>query len=262
VIVDTHCHLNFNSFDVDLDDVLSRARSVGVERIVVPAIDLQTCEEVIYLSVDIPEVYAAIGIHPNDCAGFTLRDIDRLHELAKQPKIVAIGEIGLDKYHDDVDLEQQIYAFEAQLDLANALDLPVLVHNREADDEITQVINKWISSCSSQKDRGIMHAFSSSIDFAMHVTNLGFSLGVAGPITYKNAGEKRNIFSTIDRAKIVLETDAPFLSPVPFRGKRNEPAYTTYIADELANLWDITPDQVYEITTNNAARIFQWINLK
>lgn len=226
-----------------------------------PAIDLQTCEEVIDLSTRIPEVYASIGIHPNDCACFSLGDLDRLHALANHPKIVAIGEIGLDKYHDNVPMEQQKFAFEAQLDLANSLNLPVLVHNREADDEITQVINKWVSTCTIEEPRGIMHAFSSSIDCAMHFINKGFILGVAGPITYKNAREKRTIISQIDRGKIVIETDAPFLSPVPYRGKRNEPAYTTCIAEMLACLWNITPDQVNEITTTNAARIFKWTNL-
>jgi TatD DNase family protein len=265
VIIDTHCHLNFSLFNDDLDDVLSRARSAGVVRIVVPAIDLKTCVEVVELSQRIPEVYAAIGVHPNDSAGFSLRDIDQLHDLAQNEKVVAVGEIGLDKHHDDVPLSQQIFAFEAQLALAKDLHLPILVHNREADEEIHLVLEKWLKQPGTISDPqpsvGIMHAFSSSLDFARSMLELGFLLGAAGPITYKNADERREVFIAVDKNTVVLETDAPFLSPKPHRGKRNEPAFTTYIAEELSRLWEIPLTDVLEITTRNAARIFQWTNL-
>jgi len=266
VIIDTHCHLNFDSFKEDLDDVLNRARSAGIIRIVVPAIDSTTSEEVLELSSRIPEVYAAIGIHPNDCAGFTLKDIDRLHDLAKNPKVVAIGEIGLDKYHDDVPLSEQIVALEAQLDLAGTLKLPVLVHNRDADHEIETLLARWFLPDNEQQIHtrmpvGIMHAFSSSSQFAQRVISLGFYLGIAGPITYRNAGNKRDAIKSLDCNKIVLETDAPFLTPHPFRGKRNEPANIAIIAEEVARLWEVPLARVHEITTSNAARIFQWTHL-
>jgi TatD DNase family protein len=265
VIIDTHCHLNFDSFKGDLDDVLSRARSVGVERIVVPAIDLKTSIEVIEFSQRIPEVFAAIGIHPNEAANFSLKDIDKLHDLSQNEKIVAIGEIGLDKYHQDVPLKQQILAFEAQLELANVLKLPVLVHNREADMEIGNILSKRINHSidieKSGRNAGIMHAFSSSEDFAAFVIDLGFAIGAAGPITFKNAEERRKPFSVNNKDYTVLETDAPFLSPQPHRGKRNEPAFTILIAKELARIWDLSLSDVLEITTKNAARIFQWTNL-
>jgi len=260
VIIDTHCHLNFNLFDDDLAEVVSRARLAGVGRIVVPATDIQTSLEAIELSQQIPEVYAAVGIHPNDSTDFSLRDIDRLHDLAKNPKVVAVGEIGLDRFHDDVDLPRQIIAFEAQLELAKELKLPVLVHNREADQEIGPLLEKWFHP-DEHKSSGIMHAFSSSLDFARSVIELGFSLGVGGPITYKNAEDKRQVFRIIEKDKIVIETDAPFLSPQQKRGKRNEPAYTIYVAEELSRIWEIPLADVMDTTTRNAARIFKWNNL-
>jgi TatD DNase family protein len=262
VLIDTHCHLYFNSFKEDLEEVLDRARSADVARIVVPATDIPSCMEVIELSQRIPEVYAAIGIHPNDAGSFSLHDVDCLKDLAREPKVVAIGEIGLDIYHDDVDMKRQIVAFEAQLDLAEELNLPVLIHNRDADEQVGKILRKWtngnVASTKSRPVKGIMHAFSSSESFARFVLDIGFFVGAAGPITFKNAGERREVFRKIDLEKIVLETDAPFLTPQPFRGKRNEPSYTKFIAEEFSRLWDLPISEVHSITTKNAARIFQW----
>jgi TatD DNase family protein len=260
VIVDTHCHLNFNLFHDDLLDVLARARDCGVVRIIIPAIDVASSLEAIELSHKYSEIYAAVGIHPNDASGFTLRDIDKLHDLTSDPRVIAIGEIGLDKYHDDVELAVQIAAFEAQLDLARSVHLPVLVHNREADEEMGNVLVKWFSN-KADKDAGILHAFSSSLDFARDAVAMGFSLGFGGPVTYKSAESKRQVLREINHERVVIETDAPFLSPQPKRGKRNEPAFTVFIAEEIARIWTTTIDEVMELTTQNAARIFQWNNM-
>ncbi|NMB58346.1 MAG: TatD family hydrolase [Chloroflexi bacterium] len=260
MIIDTHCHLNFNLFQDDLPEVLSRARDCGVGRIVVPATDLASSHQAIELSHKYPEVYAAVGIHPNDCDRFTIADVDKLQELALDPQVVAIGEIGLDKYHDDVDLPVQQTAFEAQLDLALSLNLPVLLHNREADEEMKSTLQRWYDGKTNSRT-GILHAFSSPIEFAWFAINLGFYLGFGGPITYKNSGSKKEIISEIRRDRVVLETDAPFLSPQTKRGKRNEPSFTVFIAEEVANIWKTSFTEVAEITTQNAARIFQWNNL-
>jgi TatD DNase family protein len=192
VIIDTHCHLNFNLFHDDLPDVLARARECGVGRIVVPATDIASSEEAIELSRQYPEIYAAVGIHPNDSADFSPRDIDRLHDLALDPKVVAIGEIGLDKYHDDVDLAVQMTAFESQLELARSINLPVLIHNRETDQEMEIVLNRWFNGTTKSR-KGILHAFSSSLQFAKTAVEMGFYLGIGGPVTYKNAGSKRQV---------------------------------------------------------------------
>jgi TatD DNase family protein len=260
VIIDTHCHLNFNLFHDDLSDVLARARECGVGRIIVPATDIASSQEAIELGHKYPEIYAAVGIHPNDAAGFSLRDIDRLHDLASDPRVIAIGEIGLDKYHDDVDLPVQICAFEAQLELARSISLPVLIHNREADLEMDSILHHWFHDQVPEKT-GILHAFSSSVEFARSSVEMGFYLGFGGPITYKNAGSKPQVLREIHKDRIVLETDAPFLSPQQKRGKRNEPAFTVFVAEEIARIWETSLDVVKEITTQNAARIFQWNNL-
>ncbi len=265
MIVDTHCHLNFDIFQQDLIEVLNRAKVAGVGAIVIPATDLSSSREIVDFCQSDPFLFGAVGIHPNEALNFQQKDIDFLRQLAGNEKIVAIGEIGLDKYHHDVELPQQINAFEAQLELAEELNLPVIIHNREADSEMVKILTKWIE----KKERkpsltdpvGIMHAFSSPQEIAQCFYELGFSLGIAGPVTYKNAMDKREVLRVIDRERIVVETDAPFLSPVPFRGKRNEPAYTSHIVDEISRVWGISSAEVEEITTRNAFRIFKWTNL-
>ncbi len=260
MIIDTHCHLNFNLFQDDLPDVLSRARDCGIGRIVVPATDLASSHEAIELSHKYPEIFAAVGIHPNDASGFTLTDVDKLHELALDPRVVAIGEIGLDNYHDDVEMPVQMAAFEAQLDLARSSNLPVLIHNREADKEMKASLQKWYEGLTNTRT-GILHAFSSPLEFARFAVDTGFFLGFGGPVTYKNSGSKKEVISEIRRDRVVLETDSPFLSPQPKRGRRNEPSFTVFIAEEIADIWKTSFSDVAEITTQNAARIFQWNNL-
>ncbi len=260
MIIDTHCHLNFNLFQDDLPDVLSRARDCGIGRIVVPATDLASSHEAIELSHKYPEIYAAVGIHPNDASGFTFAGVDKLHELALDPRVVAIGEIGLDNYHDDVEMPVQMSAFEAQLDLARSINLPVLIHNREADNEMKATLQNWYEG-ETRTRTGILHAFSSSLEFARFAVDAGFYLGLGGPVTYKNSASKKEVISEIRRDRVVLETDAPFLSPQPKRGKRNEPSFTVFIAEEIAKIWETSFTEVTEITTQNAARIFQWNNL-
>ncbi len=265
MLIDTHCHLNFNSFNTDLEEVIKRARIAGIVRMVVPAIDLSTCDEVLDLGQQFKEIFPAIGIHPNDSNDFILRDIDRLFQMVQNSKVVAVGEIGLDAYHQDVAIKQQMISFEAQLDIANELDLPVLIHNRDADEWVEKCLTKWIirrkNKSGKEHAAGIMHSFSSSLGFAQRVIEMGFYIGASGPVTYKNAQERRNIFQKIPRDKVVLETDAPFLTPHPFRGKRNEPSYVKYIADEFSRMWDMSQEDVQKQTTTNAARIFRWNEL-
>ncbi len=265
MLVDTHCHLNFHSFTIDLDDVLERARIAGIIRMVVPAIDVPTSVEVIELSRKIPEIYPAVGIHPNESITFSMNDLDRLHTMIMEEKVVAIGEIGLDAYHQDVDMKHQIIAFEAQLDLADELELPVIIHNREADKMILEVLQRWLirkkTPIINENVTGIMHSFSSPLDFAKEVIEMGFYVGASGPVTFKNTRDRREVFGHIPREKVVLETDAPFLTPHPFRGKRNEPSYLQYIAEEFARIWQLPVEEVKEITTRNAARIFKWNDL-
>jgi TatD DNase family protein len=266
VIVDTHCHLNFNFYKEDLSDVLYRAKEAGIGRMVVPAIDLETSREVIDLSRDFSEIYAAVGVHPNEAKHFSPENIDTLRILAAGEKVVAIGEIGLDNYHKDVPIEKQIQVFNAQLQLAAELSLPVLIHNREADCEIEKCLTDWKSILEAMNspllnNSGILHAFSSDLDFAKKGITLGFQIGAAGPLTFRNASERQFTFQNLPLEKVIIETDSPFLSPHPFRGKRNEPANCVLIVKKLAELWHLSEEEVAKITTNNASRIFRWIEL-
>jgi len=267
VIVDTHCHLNFNSFREDLPEVLQNARAAGIRRIVVPAIDIETSREVVALNQIYSEIFSAVGVHPNEANNFTPDNINTLRVLAGEKMVVAIGEIGLDNYHKDVSIEKQVQVFKAQLTLAKELSLPVLIHNREADREIIEILSDWTDELRKVKSRlvenpGILHAFSSNMILAEKVISLGFLIGAAGPITFRNAVDLQNVFRNLPPERVVIETDAPFLTPHPFRGKRNEPSHCSLIVKKLAELWEITEEKVEETTTKNAFRIFRWKEMK
>ncbi len=258
-LIDTHCHLNFESYDEDRDAVVARALEAGVTTVIIPAIDLDSCQAVIDLSRQYPGVYAAVGIHPTSTADFTLDKIDRLAQLAAAAKIVAVGEIGLDYYWDDSPPALQRQAFEAQLELAARLALPVIIHNRDAGDDVMDMLEAWVAGGlpESLKDRpGVLHSFSAPAEIAERALGAGFCLGFTGPITFKNADELRRVASSVPLDRILVETDGPFLTPTPYRGRRNEPAYVPYIVERLAALHQVTPQAMAEATTANAIRLF------
>ncbi len=257
-MIDTHCHLNFDSYDDDRTAVISRAAEVGVTHIINPAVDLDTSRAVIDLARQQPGVYAAVGIHPNDTANFTGADIDTLAALADHPKVVAIGEIGLDYYWDKSPKAMQFRAFEAQLALAQRHGLPVIIHNRDASEDTIRILETWVSGLPDDlKARpGVMHSFSGSPAIAERALAAGFYLGFTGPITYKKADETRSIAARVPLDRLLVETDGPFLTPVPFRGKRNEPAYVPYIVERMAALHLISADEMARLTTGNAERLF------
>ena len=257
-LVDTHCHLNFHRYDQDRDAVLQRAHDVGVERIIVPAIDLPGCAEALQLAEAQPGIYAAVGIHPNSSRSFDASSIDRLRELASHATVVAIGEIGLDYHWDKSPKAMQVRALEQQLELGAELALPVIIHNREASADVIEILTDWATSVeSSLRGRlGVLHSFSASADIAARATELGFYLGFSGPLTFKKANELREIARETPLERLLVETDAPFLSPAPYRGKRNEPAWVCHINAALAKLRGITPDQMARQTTDNAETLF------
>jgi TatD DNase family protein len=266
VVIDTHCHLNFNSYTDDLPEVVKRSIDAGVERMVVPAIDLSTSRDVIALSEKYPEIFCTIGVHPNDCQGFSASDIYQLKLLTKHQKVIGIGEIGLDNFHQKVPMDTQVGVFNDLLAMACDVNLPVVIHNRDADHEIFECIEKWVGYLETtgsplKENPGILHAFSSDLVFAEKSFLLNFFVGAAGPITFKNTIDRQEVFRQIPPGKVVIETDSPFLTPEPFRGKRNEPTYCTYIQKRLAEIWQISSDEVGLITTNNASRIFGWKEL-
>ncbi len=259
-LVDTHCHLNFDQYAADRQQVIDRAGVAGVNRIIIPAVDPQSAREAIALAQAHPQIYAAVGVHPNSTADFTADTLAEITQLqASGSKIVAIGEIGLDYYWDKSPKAQQKSAFEAQLDLARRLELPVIIHNREASEDVIAILEDWAATLpASLKDRpGVLHSFSAPAEIAQRALAINFYLGFTGPITYKNADNLRRIAATVPLDRILLETDGPFLTPLPHRGKRNEPAYIPLIADRLAGLKQLLPEELGSATTENATRLFQ-----
>ena len=267
MIVDTHCHLDLRQFDADREAVIERAAAAGVTRLVNPAIDLDSCARVLALAERHEGVYAAIGVHPNDCDGFDGETLAALRDFAQHPKVVAIGEIGLDYYWEKVDHGQQVTALRSQLDLAGELGLPVILHTRNAKDgdpacarDLMYHISQWVSAIRiSQGARdivGVWHAFGGELEDAYRAYELGLTLGLGGPATFLNARRLRSLIPQLRRDRLILETDAPYLAPHPHRGQRNEPAYLPLVAAELGNLFGTTADEIAAQATTTAERCF------
>jgi len=258
-LIDTHCHFNFEDYNQDRDQVWADSHAVGVRRLIIPAVDIETSREGIVLTEKYEGMFVAVGIHPNSTAEFNEDVIPVIRELASHPKVISIGEIGLDYYWDKSPKSQQFRAFEAQLALASELELPVIIHNREASEDTLTILEKWAKNLpDSLKNRaGVLHSFSGDVTIAKRALNIGFYLGFTGPITYKNADEMRRVAASTPLDRILVETDAPFLTPIPHRGKRNSPAYIPLMVDRLASLHNITTDEMGRYTTENAVRLFK-----
>ncbi|MXZ20758.1 MAG: TatD family deoxyribonuclease [Caldilineaceae bacterium SB0665_bin_25] len=262
-LVDSHCHLDMEQFDADRAAVLERAQARGVSVIVNPGIDLVHCRQAIALADRHPQVYAAVGIHPNSSADFGKQTLTQLRELVDHPKVVAIGEIGLDYHWDTVSRRQQAQAFRAQLDLAAELGLPVIIHNREASTDLAQILQEWAASARTRNSPlaerpfwGVLHAFSGDAALAQAAHDWNFALGLGGPITFRNARALHKLAPQLGLDRLMLETDAPWLTPHPLRGKRNEPAYVTLVAERLAELLGVPIEEIATRTTAVARSIF------
>ena len=263
-LVDSHCHLDLEQFDNDRDDVMASARAVGVRAIVNPGIDLASCQRAIALALHYPEVYSAVGIHPNSSNSFDNSAIRALHDLARQPKVVAIGEIGLDYYWDRVEHSQQQAAFERQLDLAAQLGLPVIIHCRDANNDVMATLRAWVhgdafrqSTLVDRPFAGVLHAFPGDLAMAEEAYDWNFVISLGGPVTFKNAHGLHLLAPMLRLDRLMLETDAPYLTPHPRRGQRNEPAHVALICQQLAHLYAISPDEVAQTTTAVAVQFFQ-----
>jgi TatD DNase family protein len=253
VLTDTHCHLDLVQFDGDRDEVLERARQAGVGRILVPATDLPSSRRAIALAERYPEVRAAVGVYPNDTADFSAETLAELRDLAQHPKVDAIGEIGIDLHWRTVGLDTQQQAFRAQLELAAELQRPVIIHDREAHAEVMAMLREAAPAAGT-----VLHAFSGSAEMAEEALAAGYYLGVDGPLTYKKNDALRAIFAAAPVDRILIETDAPYLTPQPRRGSRNEPAFVAFVAERLAEVRQGALEQIAIATTANAARLFCW----
>lgn len=254
MLIDTHCHLNFDQFNEDRDAVLARAAEMGVERIIVPSVDLSNAKTVLSLAEKYEHVYAAVGVHPNSAAHWEMAWIETLREMAQHEKVVAIGEIGLDYYWDKTPTTTQRWALRAQLKLAAELKLPVIIHNRDAHEDIIRVLAE--SPVARSETTGVLHSYSADWGTAQVALQMGFYLGFTGPVTFKNARELRWIVARVPEDRLLVETDAPFLTPHPYRGKRNEPAHVMYVAQQIAQERGVETAVIAQQTTQNAMRLF------
>jgi TatD DNase family protein len=258
---DTHCHLNHSSFQPDLDEVLQRAFDSGVTNILVPGWDLNSSQAAVDLAEKYPQIVAAVGIHPTEIMFDHALPLHEICELCKHPKVVAIGEIGLDYHHDPDHVQDQQSLLAELLEIATEADKPVILHSRESMDDVKQIILEWVNhlpltTFKLLKCPGIFHAFEGNLHDAMELIQYGFRFGVGGPLTYKNASLKKEVFSTLPVQNICLETDAPYLSPAKHRGERNEPSFIPIVADTLSRLRDEISDALYNQIFENSYRIF------
>ncbi|VAW32664.1 Uncharacterized metal-dependent hydrolase YcfH [hydrothermal vent metagenome] len=255
MLIDSHCHLDFERFDADRDEVVARAAEAGVTKIVVPAIDIGNCRTVVALAERYEAVFAAVGVHPNSTAGWQDSWIGVLRDLAQHPKVVAIGEIGLDYHWDKSPKVVQHHALALQLELAAELGLPVIIHNRESSADVMRLLAE--SPLVGKENPGVLHSFSADWETAVSALDLGYYLGITGPVTFKKAEALREIAHKIPTDRLLIETDAPFLTPHPYRGKRNEPAYVAYVAERLAAVRGVETAVLAEQTSENAHQLFK-----
>jgi len=266
LLVDSHCHLDFDAFTHDRPAVVERACRAGVGRILNPGVDLESSRQAVRLADEYPEVYAAVGVHPNEAAGWDKAAYLQLKELAVHPKVVAVGEIGLDFYRERAPHEIQRRAFRQQLELAGEMGLPVVIHTRSAAGSDHPAMEEALAILAEVADsrangsgcRGVFHSYSADLERARRAIELGFSLGFTGPVTYKNAHQLQQLVAELPLEALLVETDAPFLTPQPQRGERNEPAYVRLVAEKVADLQVKSFEEVAKISTQNATRLFQW----
>lgn len=252
MLFDTHCHLDTPAFDADREAALVRARQAGVSRFLNPGYDLASSQRAVELAQRHPNVYAAVGVHPNDAREFAAETLDQLRALATQPKVVAIGEIGLDYYWKTVPPQRQAEAFVAQLELARALDLPVIIHCRDAYDDCLALLERHGRDLSV-----VMHAFGGELSHLWRALDLGCTIGIGGPVTYPKAQRLREVAASVPLDRLVLETDAPYLSPQPHRGKRNEPAFLPLAAAVVADVRRMRIEDLARATGDNSVRLFR-----
>lgn len=246
-LFDTHAHYDDEAFDADRSAVISSFGGLIVD----PGCTLESSRAAVALAAEHPHVYAAVGIHPENCGDFVPQHIDELRRLAKEPKVVAIGELGLDYYWpENPPRELQQQTFRAQLELALELNLPVIVHDREAHGDTLAIVKEYPDL------RGVFHCYSGSVEMARELLDMGWYLGFDGPVTYKNARKTVAVAEMVPPDRMLIETDSPYLSPVPMRGKRNDSRNVVYIAEKLAQLRGMTTEEMAALTLANGKKLF------
>ena len=252
MLIDSHAHLDMSEFDMDREEVLERADQTGVVHIISIGIDLDSSAAAIDLARQYGCVSASVGCHPHNADGCSPSDLTQLATLASDPEVVAWGEVGLDYFRGYSSPEAQLRLFQRQIRMAVDLNLPVIIHDREAHDEVYSLLKEM----GKGEERGVIHCFSGNVELAEAFIGLGYFISIPGTVTYKNASHIREVAASIPLSRMLIETDSPFLSPVPKRGKRNEPSYVQLTAKEIARLRQIPFDEVARQTTENARLLF------
>lgn len=252
MFIDTHVHLNADQYDEDLQEVIERALEAKVEKMVVVGFDRKTIERALKLADEFDFIYAVIGWHPVDAIDCTEEDLQWIEQLAAHPKVVGIGETGLDYYWDKSPKNVQQELFRKQIHLAQKLNLPIIIHNREATGDVVRILREENAASVG----GVMHCFSGSVETARECIDMNFMISLGGPVTFKNARMPKEVAKEIPLEYLMIETDAPYLAPHPYRGKRNEPSYVPLVAEEIARQKDLTLEEVAKATTSNATKFF------
>jgi TatD DNase family protein len=252
MLFDTHAHLNAIQYNDDLQEVINRALEEGVSNIVVVGFDRPTISRAIELVEQYPFIYAAVGWHPVDAIDMTEEDLQMIEQLAAHPKVVALGEMGLDYYWDKSPKEVQKEVFRKQIALAKKVKLPIIIHNREATADIIEILKEE----NAAEVGGVMHCFTGSVEVAKQCIDMNFYISFGGPVTFKNAKKPKEVAKEIPLEHLLIETDCPYLTPHPFRGKRNEPSYVKYVAEAIAELKGISFEEVAQKTSDNAKKLF------
>ncbi|CEG21144.1 putative deoxyribonuclease YcfH [Planococcus massiliensis] len=255
MFIDTHVHLNADQYDEDLQEVIDRALENNVTKMIVIGFERPTIERAMELTETYEFIYAVVGWHPVDAIDCTPEDLQWIEELAAHPKVVGIGETGLDYHWDKSPKDVQQDIFRKQIQLAKKVKLPIIIHNREATEDVLRILKEE----KAEEIGGVMHCFSGSVETARESIDMNFMISLGGPVTFKNAKKPKEVAELIPIEHLMIETDAPYLAPHPYRGKRNEPSYVPLVAEEIARLKGLTVEEVAEKTTKNAEHFF---NLK
>ena len=249
-IIDTHAHYDHRQFNQDRAELLAKMETDGISRIINVGCDLKSSRASVALAEEHPFIFATVGVHPHYSSSLSERGLKSLEALCAHKKVVAYGEIGLDFFHNFSPPDVQRDWFKRQLELAEALNIPVVIHSRDAAEETFEMVEK------SSVRKGVIHSFSGDVALAWAYTNLGFHIGIGGVVTFDKTKRLPDVVDTLPLEKILLETDAPYLTPAPFRGKRNISSYLTYVASAIAEIKGVTCEQVCEQTTENAFALF------
>jgi TatD DNase family protein len=256
-LIDSHCHLNYEYDGKTVDDLVREAADAGVEKLVTICVDFETHPEVVAISEKFPNIYHTVGLHPHEGSRWKKEDADYLRNAARHPKCRGIGELGLDYYYDHSEHSAQIEALRAQLDLALEVEQPIIVHSREAEADLLPELEIFAKRVKPGNPVGVIHCFTGTEEFGRKCLDLGFFISFSGILTFKNAEPLRTAAKAYPLDRLLVETDSPFLAPIPFRGKKGEPSMVLHTAKKLAEIKGVSLEEIARVTTENSKRLFR-----